>query len=247
MAAEDGQAAEAGFGFRPLYQQVKQRMIERMLSGEWAPGAMLPSEQQIAAEIGVSQGTVRKALDALHAENLVVRRQGRGTFVAQHTAERAMFHFFKLTGPDGAIALPETVHHALSRRRATALEAQRLGLPARAPVWELARHRALGGEVVVSELITLPADAFPGLEAHEPLPNNVYSLYETHYGRTVARADEQLSAVGAPDDHARPLGLAPGAPVLLIDRTAYGLDNNPVELRRSLCRTDTYRYRADLR
>lgn len=238
---------EPGLGFNPLYMQVRQRILARMMSGEWAAGTLLPSEQQIAAEIGVSQGTVRKALDSLHAENLIVRKQGRGTYVAEHTAERALFHFFKLVGPDGTRALPETVHAALSRGPAGAEDAARLGLEADAEVWTLRRHRALGGVVVVSETIRLAAADFPGLAAHDPLPNNVYSLYERSYGRTVARAVEELRAVAAPAEDAVVLGVAPGHPVLLIDRMALGLDGRPVELRRSFCLTDAYRYLSDLR
>ena len=245
--AAEGMGEPQALGFNPLYMQVKQRMLDRMLSGAWAPGMLLPSEQQIAAEIGVSQGTVRKALDSLQAENLIVRRQGRGTFVAEHTSERALFHFFKLVSPRGDRALPETVHVALSTGPADAEAAARLGLEPGAPVWLLRRHRALDGAVLVSETLTLSAEAFPGLDAHQPLPNNVYSLYERAYGRTVARAVEELRAVAAPAADAAALGCAEGHPVLLIERVALGLDGRPVEWRRSLCLTDTYRYLSDLR
>lgn len=245
--AAEGVGEAQALGFNPLYMQVKQRMLDRMLSGAWAPGMLLPSEQQIAAEIGVSQGTVRKALDSLQAENLIVRRQGRGTFVAEHTSERALFHFFKLVDPDGTRALPETVHVALSRTPADADTVVRLGLEPGAPVWVVRRHRALNGAVLVSETIALSADAFPDLDARQPLPNNVYSLYERAYGRTVARAVEELRAVAAPADDAAALGCAEGHPVLLIERVALGLDGRPVEWRRSLCLTDRYRYLSDLR
>jgi GntR family transcriptional regulator len=244
---ETGEAAGEGLGFRPLYAQVKDRFLARMVSGEWAPGMLLPSEPQLAAEIGVSPGTVRKALNALHDENLIVRRQGRGTYVAEHTAQRALFHFFKLVGPDGGRALPDTVWSDLTAEPATEAVAERLGLAAGAPVWRLRRHRALDGAVLVSEAIHLAAADFPDLDRRRPLPNNVYSLYEKAYGRVVARAVEDLSAVAAAAEDAAALGCAEGAPVLLIDRTAYGLDGRPVELRRSVCRTGRHRYRCDLR
>ena len=67
-------------------------MIQRVVSGDWKPGELLPSEMKLAVEYHVSQGTVRKALDELTAENVVVRRQGRGTFVAEHDDHRALFH-----------------------------------------------------------------------------------------------------------------------------------------------------------
>src|SRR5258707_13395026 len=82
--------------FRPLYAQVRALMIRRMVRGEWRPGDILPSEGRLAVEFGVSQGTVRKALDEMAAQNLVVRQQGRGTFVAQHSEAHALFHFFHI-------------------------------------------------------------------------------------------------------------------------------------------------------
>src|SRR3546814_10554487 len=85
---------------RPLYAQVRTLLLQRLIEGIWKPGTALPSEMQLAQELGVSQGTVRKALDDLAAENLVVRRQGRGTFVAEHDTDRALFHFFHLVGEE---------------------------------------------------------------------------------------------------------------------------------------------------
>ena len=113
---------------RPLYAQVRELMIGRMVQGVWKPGAVLPSEVQLAAEFGVSQGTVRKALDALAAENLVIRRQGRGTFVAEHDAERALFHFFHLVGEDGSRQLPGATLLSCRAGKASRDEAARLEL-----------------------------------------------------------------------------------------------------------------------
>lgn len=238
---------DAQLGFRPLYAQVKGRFVARMVAGDWAPGMLLPSEQQLAAEMGVSQGTVRKALNELCAENLIVRRQGRGTYVAEHTAERAVFHFFKLVGADGSRTLPDTVWSDLRREAADAASARSLGLRRGAPVWRLRRRRALDGRVLINETIHLSAAAFPDMDRHAPLPNNVYSLYERAYGFSVARAVEDLSAAPADADDAAALGCAEGAPVLVIERVALGLDDRPVELRRSVCLTGAVRYRADLR
>ncbi len=107
---EQAAGAEA-LGFRPLYRQVKAIFVRRLVEGVWSPGTALPSEGQLASEIGVSQGTVRKALDELAAENLLVRRQGRGTFVAEHDERRILFQFFKLVPDDGDPALPRQPRH----------------------------------------------------------------------------------------------------------------------------------------
>ena len=94
--------ASATLGYRPLYRQVKELLMKRLSDGSWTPGQLLPSEPDIAADLGVSPGTVRKALDEMSAESLLVRRQGRGTFVARHDDERILFQFFRLVPDSGA-------------------------------------------------------------------------------------------------------------------------------------------------
>ncbi len=232
--------------YNPLYLQVKQQLIERIAGGEWIPGSALPSEQQLARQMEVSQGTVRKALDVLAAENLLVRRQGRGTFVAEHDQQRTLFQFFKIAMDDGRRQFPETEFAKLSIRRALRRERKLLDLPAAAKVWRLVRYRSLDGRVRVVERISLSADAFPDLDKHEPLPNNVYRLYERSYATTITNAVERLRAVGAGREDARALGCAEGDPVLSIDRIAYGLTGNTVELRQSICLTDAVHYLSDL-
>ena len=69
---------------QPLYLQIKALILRSLQAGEWRPGEAIPSEIELAARFGVCQGTVRKAIDELAADNLVVRRQGKGTFVATH-------------------------------------------------------------------------------------------------------------------------------------------------------------------
>jgi Transcriptional regulators len=238
----------ATLGFRPLYAQVKDLLVQRLASGVWKPGEALPSEFSLAAELKVSQGTVRKALDELAAQNLVVRQQGKGTFVARHTPQRALFHFFHLVGDDGARALPSHRVLALRNARATKAQAERLKLAAGTPVIALKRIRLLGGRPAIFERIVLPGSLFPGLVERvvDKLPNEVYRFYEEKYGVTVARAVERLKAVAATPEEAKALGLRAGAPLLEIDRTAYGLDGRPVELRLSRCDTARHHYLSEI-
>src|SRR5215472_4224779 len=148
-------------GFRPLYVQVKNLLIQRLATGAWRPGDALPSEFGLAAEFKVSQGTVRKALDELAGQNLVVRHQGKGTFVAQHTPQRALFHFFHLVADDGARALPGSRVLSLRTAKADRSEAEHLALRPGTSVVRLKRLRLLGGEVAILERIVLPAARFP--------------------------------------------------------------------------------------
>jgi GntR family transcriptional regulator len=239
-------AADGGLGYRPLYRRVKDMLVKRIADGAWTPGQLLPSEFQIAQDLAVSQGTVRKALDEMTAENMLVRRQGKGTFVARHDEARILFQYFKLQRDDGEKAFPESEVVEVATVAATAEVAAVLGLAAGDAVIRVRRVRSLDREPVIAETIHLPAVLFPGL-ADEPVPNNLYGLYSTRYGVTVARARERLKAVAAAPEDARLLGVAAGTPVLAIDRVAEAIDGATVEWRVSVCRTERYHYISDLR
>ena len=103
-------------------------MIRRIATGEWSPGAALPSEARLAVDFGVSQGTVRKAIEKLAAQNLVTRQQGRGTFVATHAGDRARFHFMHVIPNDGVKQIPGGRLLTLKETRANKLQAAQLGL-----------------------------------------------------------------------------------------------------------------------
>lgn len=238
--------ADRSPAFRPLYRQVREALIQRLIDGAWTPGMMLPSEFQIAAELGVSQGTVRKALDAMAAEHLLVRRQGRGTFVALPEEGRILFQFFRLAADDGTRLFPES--QVIERRReAAGAAADHLQLAPTAEVWRIGRIRRLGGRPVIAEEIVLPLARFASLGEFPVLPNNVYALYSEHFSITIGRAAERLKATAADALTAGQLGCPIGHPILSIERIAFALDGSPVEWRVSCCLTDGFHYHADLR
>lgn len=237
---------ETELGPRPLYRQVRERMLARLIDGTWRPGTALPSEHELARLLGVSQGTVRKALDTLAAEHLVVRRQGRGTFVAEIDEQRILFRFFRLTPDRGAAEFPESRVVAVRAARATVVEREALGLPAPGRVVRIRRLRTLGGVPAIAETLAVPEALFPGLATGD-IPNNLYALYALEYGVTIGRAVERLTAVAAAADDAALLGVAAGAPLLCCARVAHALDGTPAEHRVSLCRTDRFHYLSDLR
>ena len=98
----------------PLYRQVQIALTRRLAAGDWKPGEAIPSETSLAHEFSVSIGTIRKAVDALVAGSILVRQQGRGTFVGLHTEDRTLFYFFHIARKDGSKELP--VHELLSLR-----------------------------------------------------------------------------------------------------------------------------------
>ncbi len=237
---------EAPPAFRPLYQQVKERLVNRLIDGTWAPGAPLPSEHQLARELNVSQGTIRKALDAMTAEHLLVRAQGRGTFVAEAEDRRILFRFLRLTADDDSRQLPESSVASLRQRASDAEQRRMLQLQKGDRVWIIQRTRELGGRPVVFETICLPVALFPGLDEIAPIPNNVYALYASRFGLTVGRVTEKLKAILASKSDAAKLDCAEGTALLQIDRIAYSLRGTPVEWRVSHCLTDAFHYLSEL-
>jgi GntR family transcriptional regulator len=234
-------------GFRPLYQQVRELLLARIASGVWRPAESLPSEQTLAGELGVSHGTVRKALDSLAADNLVERRQGKGTFVVEHTAESAHFRFFKVAHASGERAMPGCKKAHVSRRAAKTLERQRLGVADDAEIFQIKRDRTIDDKVSVRELIVVPAVLFEGLDAVGPLPNTLYTFYQAKFSVSIVSASEQIQSVAANREDAEALGVATGAPILQVDRTAYDITGRAIELRQSRFATGALVYAVELR
>lgn len=237
----------ASFPYRPLYAQVRDQLIRRLIDGQWQPGQLIPSEMELAREVGVSQGTIRKALDAMTGENLLIRRQGRGTFVARPEESRILFQFFRIVPDDGDVAFPESRILDCGKVAAGEAEAQALGRKVGDGLWRIERVRSLGARPAIAETIHLPVERFPGLGDLTGIPNNVYGLYSERWGITIGRASEKLKAISASAADAASLGCAEGAPLLEITRVAHDLENKPVELRLSRCRTDGMHYSSELR
>lgn len=216
-------------------------MIERALeAGEWAPGEAIPSELDLASRFGVSQGTVRKAVQSLAAENLLVRRQGKGTFVATHTEEKASnFRFLRIRRNDGKPEYPRSRLVDLRRTRASAEAARLLALRTGDPVFVLRRILDYAGVPAVLDQISLPALLFPGLTLDRcaAYPGSMYGFFETEFGVRMLRADERLHAVGADPATAALLRVARGTPLLAVERVTYTYGDRPVEVRRGLCTT----------
>jgi GntR family transcriptional regulator len=233
-------------GYRPLYRQVYDIMVRKVAQGVWRPGASLPSEQNLAKEMGVSQGTMRKVLDALTAENLLERRQGKGTFIAENTQERTLFRFFRIARPGGKRMTPERVDEKVKLRASRALERTKLGLAKTDKVVEIVRTRHIEKMPSIHETIVLPAPLFPGIEKRPSLPNSLYSLYQSDYGLNIVAAHEELSAQLATAADQEELGIPKGGPILVIERLAVSLQDQKVEWRISRVRSSDLVYAVTL-
>jgi GntR family transcriptional regulator len=231
--------------FQPLYRQIKTLITQSLVSGEWRPGDLIPSEIELASRFSVSQGTVRKAIGELAGENLLVRQQGKGTFVASHSEERNQFPYLSIRPDRTHVESLSATLLECRKLKLDAASARKLGVATGSSGFLIVRTLAIGGEKVVFEEIRLPAAPFRGLsmETIERHHCMLYSMYESEFDLRILHVDEQLKAVAAEGAAVRHLKVQPGAPLLVIDRVAYTYDEKPVELRRSICDTRIHHYR----
>ncbi|HCE07449.1 MAG TPA: GntR family transcriptional regulator [Oxalobacteraceae bacterium] len=234
--------------FSPLYQQIKALITQSLQSGEWKPGELIPSEVELATRFKVSQGTVRKAIDELSAENLVVRRQGKGTFVATHHEARAQFRFLRLMPDGGEAHYPANRIIEVKRLRAPAEVARLLDIKAGDSVIFIKRVQSFDGTPTILEELWLPGAIFKGLTAERLIEYKgpMYGLFESEFSTHMIHAAEQIRAVSADDESAELLSVARGAPLLSVERVSYTYGNKPVEVRRGLYRTDRHHYQNEL-
>lgn len=234
--------------FSPLYQQIKALIMQSLQGGEWKPGELIPSEVELAYRFKVSQGTVRKAIDELSAENLVVRRQGKGTFVATHHEARVQFRFLRLAPDAGVGQTPENHIVEVKRMRGPAEVTRLLELKAGDPVVYIKRVQRFDQQPVVLEEIWLPGAIFKGLTAERLVEYKgpMYGLFETEFGTQMIRADEKLRAVAADESAAAMLGVEAGSPLLSVDRVSFTWGDKPVEVRRALYLTTHHHYHNEL-
>lgn len=232
----------------PLYRVVERTLMERLAAGEIKPGQAIPPERELAAAFSVSIGTLRKAIDELVEQRILVRQQGKGTFVASHDRERLLFYFFHVVPHDGVKTYPQVEYIQFRRAVADAETASRLHLSAGAPVFAIRNRLSLGGRPVLIDEIRIDVHRFPGLTATQwkSRPSTIYNLYQEAFGVTVVRTEERLRAEAATSEHARLLGIEPGQPVLTIRRTAFDMRDDPVELRISTVDTTHHEYFAEL-
>lgn len=228
----------------PLYRVVKRSLLQAIESGAFPPGETLPSEADIAGQMGISIGTLRRAVDELAAEHILVRRQGRGTFVATHNTDRFLFQFFHVERDDGRREAPVVDLVSFERVRADDEPAQALQLRPGDPVIQIENRLRLQGRAVIYDRLTLPATLFKGLteKRFRERPSTIYQLYQSDFGITVVRAQERARARAADRNVARVLGLAVGVPVMQVNRTALTFGDRPVEHRVSIIDTAHHDY-----
>jgi GntR family transcriptional regulator len=216
---------------KPLYLQVRDVLAERIASGGLLPGSAIPSEGDLAREIGVSAGTVRKALQLMETDRLIVRRQGRGTFVSDPSSDELATRFARLHGPDGSRVRGQVKSVEITRATASQVERARLGLSAGAEIYRVHRVRHHNDAAYLVEDAALPAELFAGLDERGQIADSITALAQ-EYGLLLGTAQERVSAAVPPDAVASILRTAPDEPVVVLDRVVLTIDNRrPVEWR----------------
>jgi GntR family transcriptional regulator len=222
------------FSTRPLYLQVKDMLIERIAMGAWKPGAAIPNEIELSRELGISVGTVRKALDELENERLICRRQGRGTFVIDQTSTESALRFTSFRNRDGMRVAGDVESCAVVPASANEREGHRLQIRNGEPVFRLQRMRTLGGDPFTVEESTVPQSRFPGLADEDDVPSSIVVLAH-RYGALLARVEERISVRSADARLANLLKVDEDTPLLSVDCVVYAIDGRPVEWRLAYC------------
>jgi len=232
----------------PLYKGVQRALMEQLATGDLKPGQLIPSERQLATEYSVSIGTLRKAIDELVENRILIRQQGKGTYVASHDRERLLFYFFHIVPHKGVKSYPLVESVFFHKALADDEVATRLNIALGTPIFHVRNKLSLLGDVVSIDDISIDQARFEKLSAAQfkERPNTIYNLYQEAFGITVVRTDERLRAEAASVDHAKLLQIKAGTPVLTIRRTAFDMRDEPVELRISTVNTAAHEYFAEI-
>lgn len=231
----------------PLYKEVKEKLVAALAGGEWKAGDKVPVEGELAQRYGVGVATIRTAVGELEAAGILARRQGKGTFVADHSSERTIDRFFNLVRTDGARLIPSRALVSLRRVRATPQEQAALQLaryPGVPSVFRIRTTISVEDRCIGVSDVSVPATLFPGLNRTGIIDGSValYALYQKNYNVNVVSVSADLTAESAPVDVAVLLGTTVGVPLLRIDRMALTYNAVPVESRVSWVRTRDYKF-----
>ena len=231
------------------YQEVKQKITEDLVRGRFPMGQALPAEKDLSKELDVSIGTLRKAVDELVAEGIVIRRQGKGTFVAEHDIKRLLYYFFHVVKHDANKKInPRVDLVSFVSATASKEEAEKLQIKEGGAVWRIINRLYLDDRCVMIDHITLDKKRFKNLTRTDFVQRegSIYQMYQAKYGQTVTRSSERLRAALAGKQYSEWLDIKPNSPVLVIRRTALGIQDEPLEWRISTLNTAHHEYFSEL-
>lgn len=233
---------------RPVHLQVHNLLVKRLATGEWAAGALLPTEVALAKEYAVSIGTIRKALERLVHEGLIIRRRGIGTFVQRHSPISAIDHYFRMVPDAGEKTFPLDMIIAEDTFLPSDKEIDVLQLPRNGKVRRTYRKRLVDGVPVIADIIAVPSATFPDYDwgRWSAVFETPYEYYEHKFGLRVIDVVEKLKAGRVDQQRAEVLNIPAGEPILIIERIAMTFNKKPIELRTSFCDTRNFHYHTKI-
>ena len=248
MVDHNSNAADTSPVFSPLYQQIKALLLQSLEQGEWNAGEMIPSEVELASRYKVSQGTVRKAVDELAADNLLVRRQGRGTFVATHQEAKVRFRFLSMKADSGADVKTKSKIVNVEHLQPSEDVRTHLGLAKKELAVKITRLLSFNNKPAVYEEIWLSTHIFTDVTQEKMMnyKGTLYGWFEAEYNVRMIRAVEKLRAVMGNSQVVDSLEISQGEPLLFIERLSYSYAGKLVEVRHGWYLTSAYHYQNEL-
>jgi GntR family transcriptional regulator len=220
----------------PLYKEVRRSLLQCLAKGEWKPGERLPAEPELAARFGVAIPTVRAGVADLVDAGVLIRRQGKGTFVARHDSTAQEFRFSNILNSRNENISTRRTNVTMRKTRADADTARLFGseLGHASLVYRI--DAVLEAETtragLMNLILPLPRFLKLGKADLEQSADNLYSVYQRVCGVTVLRMEERVYSRIADKDLAKTLQVKLGHPIMVVDRLAYTFDDRPVEIRR---------------
>ena len=222
------------FATNPLYLQVRDDLASRIAAQQWLVHTALPNESELAREMGVSPGTMRRALDMLESDGLLTRKQGRGTFITDPQSPAIASKYNNIRSATGERLNGDIEVLSVVEGAATDMERSRLVLEPGAEVCRVERRRSHMRLSYMFETVTLPASVFPRL-VQRGLASSRLTKIASAYGLLVGDSDETVRSRVASPVAMKALEIAEGTPVLVLDRIIKGRNGEPMQWRVAEC------------
>jgi len=233
---------------KPFYLQLAEAIKGRITDNTWRLGMMIPSENELAKEYGISVGTVKKALGVLVQEGVLLRRQGKGTFVASPDFSKSFSRFFRYDWKSGnTVETPGSKVLSIKVIRPDDIISDKLQIDPNQQVFRMKRIRTTQNKPFVIEDIYISCERFRGIETLTLDQRLLYPVYNEKFSTPIIWAEEYLQPESASSEAAEILGIRPNNPVMCVERIAYTHGDLPVEWRRSIGRGDLFRYHIIIR
>ena len=227
----------------PQYIQIADSLLNQIESGELAPGSRLPPERKLSELFDVNRLTLRRALSRLEAQGLLIRKHGKGNFIAEPKIERQTGRLVSFTnGMQRRGLAPGAKVIKFEKQQVEAAIAKQLKVAVLTQVFYVLRLRMIRQEPAMLEQLWVPVHCFPDLENQDLNQRSVYEIMKTEYGILMNRAQRSLEPVTATSFEAELLGIETGAPLMLERRIGFDQNENCVEFGKDLYRGDRFRF-----